>query len=186
MLGHGKAGWRKQCLNLKEAETEERRPALLNAGQGSGRARAGRKRSRRVSEQSVHFAFLRPAKSFRWEGSQTGSEGPGLHQGCQPLQKHDPEPLCSHGRGYPLVSWEHTARPQVTNLQVSSSSSSQGRTGLSTKRRKNSEGPGWQAQGSSGYGGRCVTKTPGFHTNYSSDYEHVMMPQRRTGEERGP
>lgn len=57
---------------------------------------------------------------------------------------------CPQGR-------EHMIRPQITNLEgSSSSSSSQGLKGLSTKRRKNSKNPADSTWGYLGRDHRCV------------------------------
>lgn len=72
--------------------------STVTAGQRPQGTRAGWKRSRGASEQSAQdtFAVWRPAKSFRWGRSQTGSEGPGLHQGCQPLCRNVTQSHCVH------------------------------------------------------------------------------------------
>ena len=120
------------------------------AGRGQLRDMHRRAGSRGGGQQSARHpcALFRPASSSREGGSQTGSEGPASRQGCQPPQKWGAAPLCAHIRGRPQVG-EHTACPQVTNVQVSSSSnsSSQGHKGLSNKRRRQSEGPDRPAQG---------------------------------------
>lgn len=99
------------------------------------------------------------------------------------LQKCDPMPLCSHGKGYLQVSKEHTACPQLPiyrSLPPPPSPPPRGTRGcLSRGERRvkalTSTRPTWlQVEG-------VWPRLWGFHTNYSLDYEHKTLPQWLTG-----